>query len=272
MLTLQEIQSTSFEKAVFGGYDMKSVDMFVEQLTEDYAALQKENAALKAKMKVLVDKIEEYRSVEDGMRKALLSAQNIANGMVEKAKQESAQVIQSAKKEAEMRISQYRAQMHDEENRLAAARRLSEDFIAKMTAYYQGEISNLAKLSAVSAVEPEEIRKMSPELTHSERPSANLEKTKELNDIEVPLPDDIAAMMNAAKKSISESSSVIQSSIDENDSEISDDSMKMKVFEVTLGGTPKQPQLSQVKEASESSKFDFANLRFGKAYSPDDDK
>ncbi len=62
-MTVQEIQEIGFEKAVFGGYDMKSVDTFLERVAEEFAAMQKENAALKAKMKVLVDKIEEYRGV-----------------------------------------------------------------------------------------------------------------------------------------------------------------------------------------------------------------
>ncbi|MDR3207713.1 MAG: DivIVA domain-containing protein, partial [Oscillospiraceae bacterium] len=61
MLTPQEVQDKKFEKAVFGGYDMGGVDDFLEQLTEDYAALFKENAVLKSKLKVLVDTVEEYR-------------------------------------------------------------------------------------------------------------------------------------------------------------------------------------------------------------------
>ena len=74
-MTVQEIQEIGFEKAVFGGYDMKSVDTFLERVAEEFAAMQKENAALKAKMKVLVDKIEEYRAVDEQMRKALYTAQ-----------------------------------------------------------------------------------------------------------------------------------------------------------------------------------------------------
>ncbi|MFR0941664.1 MAG: DivIVA domain-containing protein [Butyricicoccus sp.] len=77
-MTVQEIQEIGFEKAVFGGYDMKSVDTFLERVAEEFAAMQKENAAMKAKMKVLVDKIEEYRGVEEGMHRTLLTAQSIA--------------------------------------------------------------------------------------------------------------------------------------------------------------------------------------------------
>ena len=61
MLTPQEVSTHSFAKASFGGYNMAMVDEFLDELTDDYTALYKENAALKAKLKVLVEKVEEYR-------------------------------------------------------------------------------------------------------------------------------------------------------------------------------------------------------------------
>ena len=64
MFTPQEIQEQTFSKAVFGGYDMQQVDDFLEPLTEDYITLYKENSVLKAKMKILVEKLEEYRAQE----------------------------------------------------------------------------------------------------------------------------------------------------------------------------------------------------------------
>lgn len=283
MLSLQEIQSVNFEKAVFGGYDMKSVDLFMEQLTEDYAALQKENAALKAKMKVLVDKIEEYRSVEDGMRKALLSAQNIAAEMVEKAKGESSQIMEAAKTEAENRIAQFRAQLREEEGRLVAAQKQSEEFIARMTAYYQAEIGNLTQVSAgnMRLAEQAAMPKIEPPAAAQPEPAQReLEKTKEMEEIPVSLPDDIAEMFTAAKKSIAEPSVVPQVTVTPKQepaaSAPGDDSMKMKVFEVTLGGSrrTKEVESSSAVAAADSmaSKYDLGNLRFGKAYSPDDDK
>lgn len=75
MLTPQEVSGRAFSKAAFGGYNMAMVDEFLDELTDDYTSLYKENAALKAKLKVLVDKVEEYRATEDSMRAALLTAQ-----------------------------------------------------------------------------------------------------------------------------------------------------------------------------------------------------
>ena len=78
MMTPQEVSQHAFAKASFGGYNMAMVDEFLDVLTEDYSALYKENAVLKSKMKVLVEKVEEYRSTEDAMRKTLLTAQKMA--------------------------------------------------------------------------------------------------------------------------------------------------------------------------------------------------
>ena len=72
MLTPQEVSEHAFAKASFGGYNMAMVDEFLDVLTADYTTLYKENATLKAKMKVLVDKVEEYRSTEEAMRRPCL--------------------------------------------------------------------------------------------------------------------------------------------------------------------------------------------------------
>ena len=47
MLTPQEVSNHAFAKAVMGGYNMAMVDEFLDELTDDYTSLYKENAALK---------------------------------------------------------------------------------------------------------------------------------------------------------------------------------------------------------------------------------
>ena len=75
MFTPQEIQEQTFSKAVFGGYDMQQVDDFLEPLTDDYITLYKENSVLKAKMKILVEKLEEYRAQETKQSTAAADAE-----------------------------------------------------------------------------------------------------------------------------------------------------------------------------------------------------
>ena len=96
MFTPQQIEQVSFGRATFGGYDMQSVDEFLEPLTEDYITLYKENALLKSKMKVLVSKLEEYRNNEASMKDAIVNAQKTCDLMVKEAEAKCTQMLADA--------------------------------------------------------------------------------------------------------------------------------------------------------------------------------
>ena len=96
MFTPQQIDEIAFDKAVFGGYDMQSVDEFLEPLTEDYVTLYKENALLKSKMRVLVEKLEEYRRNEASMRDAIVNAQKTCDKMVREAESKCTTMLANA--------------------------------------------------------------------------------------------------------------------------------------------------------------------------------
>ena len=106
MLTPQEVSSHAFTKGFMGGYNMAMVDEFLDELTDDYTALYKENAALKAKMKVLVEKVEDYRATEDSMRATLLTAQKMADSIVREAEAKRNTLLAQAESDARERIAQ----------------------------------------------------------------------------------------------------------------------------------------------------------------------
>lgn len=154
MLTPQEVSERAFTKASFGGYNMAQVDDFLDEITEDYTALYKENAALKSKMKVLVDKVEEYRSTEDGMRKALLAAQKLADDMVQEAEAKKAQVLGNAEIEAKKRMEEIRRELDGEQLRLFAAQKATADYVAQVQTLHQQAQAYLDGLSAVTPAAP----------------------------------------------------------------------------------------------------------------------
>lgn len=90
MYTPQEVSEKTFPKStgLSSGYSMTAVDEFLDGLTEDYTALYKDNTTLKAKLKMLAEKVEEYRATEDAMRSTLLAAQKMAAQMVADAQAE----------------------------------------------------------------------------------------------------------------------------------------------------------------------------------------
>lgn len=132
MLTPQEVSERAFPKASFGGYNMAQVDEFLDLLTADYTSLYNENAVLKSKMKVLVEKVEEYRATEDAMRKALMTAQRMADELVKEAEAKKAQILSDAEGEAKERVANIRKQAGDEEFRLSAAQSATAAYVAKV--------------------------------------------------------------------------------------------------------------------------------------------
>ena len=115
MMTPQEAEAHVFPKASFGGYNMLQVDTFLDSLIEDYRTLYQENVSLKNKMKVLVDKVEEYRATEDAMRRALHSAQKMAEEMVREGEAKKQAAIEEAVAEVKRQSEETRAAMAQEE-------------------------------------------------------------------------------------------------------------------------------------------------------------
>ena len=146
MFTPQEIQEKTFVKAVFGGYDMQTVDEFLEPLTEDYITLYKENAVLKSKMKILVEKLEEYRSQEQSMRKAILSAQRTADAMVAEAEKKCARLMSEARESAQTNAVNADALVAKENERVNSAKEAARSFIEKVEADVRAHLALLEEL------------------------------------------------------------------------------------------------------------------------------
>ena len=132
MLTPQEIQDQKFEKSMFGGYDMGQIDKFLDVVLNDYTSLYKENAALKTKMRVLVDKIEEYRAVDDELRKTLYNAQISAKDTVSRAQAEAERILRDAQFAANRSVTDLQGQVAVEQKRLEDAKRQNAAYAEKI--------------------------------------------------------------------------------------------------------------------------------------------
>ena len=154
MLTPQEVSNHAFAKAVMGGYNMAMVDEFLDELTDDYTALYKENTTLKAKLKVLVEKVEEYRATEDSMRATLLTAQRMADSIVHEAEAKRDQLLREAEDEARAKIGALQSDVELEQRRLNAAKAATADFLQKTRELAQAQ---LALIERAPDLTPEEI-------------------------------------------------------------------------------------------------------------------
>ena len=154
MFTPQEVSEKVFPKASFGsgGYSMSSVDEFLDALTEDYSTLFKENVTLKAKLKVLAEKVEEYRSTEDAMRQTLLTAQKMAAKLVQEAQAEKDRMLSGAKAEAAQEIQRLESEKQAAQQKLAMAQEKLAEFIRRSDELCQAQSAFLQTLPELELV------------------------------------------------------------------------------------------------------------------------
>ena len=128
-MTPQDIREKTFEKAMFGGYDMAAVQNYQEEVATELANAQKEIAVLKGKMKVLGDKIEEYRASEDAMRLAILSAQKVGKQIEDDAQARADKILSEAKNTSDRILGGLQHETANEEAKLLNAKTSCAKFL-----------------------------------------------------------------------------------------------------------------------------------------------
>ena len=151
MITAQDIQEKAFDRAG-KGYNMEQVDEFLDEMAEDFAAMSKENAALKSKMKMLVQKVDEYRQTEDSMRLALLSAQKLSAQIEEDARTKAEATMAEAQDYANRMTREISDGMANEEAKLEEAKKATNRFFDHMRTVCQKQIEFYDKLSQMQLV------------------------------------------------------------------------------------------------------------------------
>ncbi len=175
MVTAQDIQEKVFERAG-KGYNMAQVDEFLEELSADFTTLAKENTALKAKLKVLVQKVDEYRQTEDSMRLALLSAQKLSSQIETDAREKADTVVADAQAYADRLTRQVSDGMANEEAKLEEAKKATNRFFDHMRSVCQKQIEFYDKLSQMQLVGGEAAAQPEPEPEPQPEPAARAAK------------------------------------------------------------------------------------------------
>ena len=145
-----------FEKSAFG-YRPEEVDRYVEQLSAQIRSLEAEKADILEKMKILAEKVSEYRKEEGALRDALLGAQKMGNTivteaktkadmMITDAKSRSERMVYEAQKTAEETLGGIRSQVDREKMTLAKMEKAVADFKSKLLSIYKVHLNAITSL------------------------------------------------------------------------------------------------------------------------------
>lgn len=186
MLSLNDIINISFRKTPINGYRTEEVDFFVERIRESYDELLKkamqqeedleklraENKQYVEKLKVLANKIEDYRTQESEIKTALVSAQKLGDASVREARHKAEIIVKDATLRGDRIIADTEAKLAREKKEFAALQQTVSDFRSKLLNLYR---EHLELIDAIPSQNSQEASVQQDEQSVPQEPQAEEE-------------------------------------------------------------------------------------------------
>ena len=95
MFTSEDIKNVTFSKSR-GGFNPEEVDVFLDKVEADYLLFEKVSKDYQAKIAELESKVKDLEKAQNSIQNVLLSAQKLADQIVDEAKEKSDDIIKNA--------------------------------------------------------------------------------------------------------------------------------------------------------------------------------
>ncbi|MBQ9673768.1 MAG: DivIVA domain-containing protein [Ruminococcus sp.] len=149
MLTIDEIKEVKFRTGRGSSYyRAEDVDAFIDEVVETFEQMNGEKAELVHKMDILATRIEQYRSDEETVRNALLSAQKVADTTLKEANEKSEVIIKNAEEQSKQIQVNIQNEIAKEKEDLSALHNLAAEMRAEIFAKMKDCIDLVSALPA----------------------------------------------------------------------------------------------------------------------------
>ena len=132
-ITPLDIQQQQF-RVKFRGFDMVEVDNFLDLVANEFEELLRENNRVKEEDRKKLERIQELEGAEKELRNALISAQQICEGIKNNARKEGELIIEEAKGNARKIVETAQAQAMQVEAEITQLKRQRSEFEASLKA------------------------------------------------------------------------------------------------------------------------------------------
>ncbi|MGA2954953.1 MAG: DivIVA domain-containing protein [Thermodesulfobacteriota bacterium] len=132
-ITPLDIQQQQF-RVKFRGFDMVEVDNFLDLVANEFEELLRENNRVKEEDRKKLERIQELEGAEKEIRNALISAQQICEGIKNNARKEGELIIEEAKGNARKIVETAQAQAIQVEAEITQLKRQRSEFEASLKA------------------------------------------------------------------------------------------------------------------------------------------
>lgn len=126
-LTPLDIHHKEFRRAI-RGYSEEEVDVFLDQVADEFERVFKENIDLKEQIDGMKDKVKQYEGVEHSLHRALLTAQQAADDVQDNATKESELIVKDAELKAKEIIQQVLTEKQNLQGELVGLKSAEREF------------------------------------------------------------------------------------------------------------------------------------------------
>lgn len=172
-LTPLDIRHKEFGRSMRGYKDME-VDEFLDDIADEFERFFNENIDYKEKVESMEEKVEQYRNIEETLKKTLISAQQQAEEMKQNAKKEADLILRDAELKSRSILNDSYAERQKIQRSVQALKQKQEDLRYQMRSIletymnvldqdgdlagedlFEGVEAAEAKLAATAAVLPD---------------------------------------------------------------------------------------------------------------------
>ncbi len=205
MLTVNDIKDVKFGKSGFGGYKAEDVDDFLDEVQVSYEKLQKEVLDLTEKIKILADRVGQYREDEDSVKTALVSAQKLSTAAIADAKKEADAIIADARLRADQILNSINNDVLRQKETLAGLKKAVKDFRSNILSLYKEHLKLVNSFNAEDRL-PVDFNSRDNAKGAGNEPVASSEPTMNNEKVVAPTAQAVEAEVEAKNAEISGSS------------------------------------------------------------------
>jgi len=152
-LTPLEIRHKEFNRSL-RGYQDSEVDEFLDDVTDEFERLSRENASLSARCAEQRCELERYRGIEETLQHTLVSAQRSAKELTTAASAEAQRLVHMAEYDARKIVNQFYADKQALETEIVVLMSLQEEVRFKFQSLLAGYLEQLDEMDLAAKLLP----------------------------------------------------------------------------------------------------------------------
>lgn len=145
MLTPVDIQNKTFE-VKFRGYSSQEVDDFLDLLVKDYEELYQDNIALKDRVSVLANAVEQYKKMEDTLQNSIILAQTTGENIKKTATEKANNIVHEAELKAQSIVREANENLAELNGASSSAKMELENYKSRIKGICAGILEMLEKM------------------------------------------------------------------------------------------------------------------------------